>query len=99
MRAVGKKGGDSQHKEGLQVSDAGEGQTCLCGEEQRHQAAVDNLVEIRNHPCQGVDMQRHLLNASWQISNLKSVRSLSTSTPLLSFMTLPGTLRPSTKMR
>ena len=29
-------------------------------------SAVDNLVQIWNQPCQGVDMRRHLHNASWQ---------------------------------
>ena len=46
-------------------------------------SAIDNLVQIWNHPCQGVDMRRHLHDASWQdFFNLNGARILSTSTLL-----------------
>ena len=39
-------------------------------------SAVDNLVQIWNHPCQGVDMRRHLHNASWQDLQFERCKNL-----------------------
>ena len=38
--------------------------------------AIDNLVQIWNHPCQGVDMQRHLHNTSWQDLKFEQCKNL-----------------------
>ena len=39
-------------------------------------SAVDNLVQIWNHPCQGVDMRRHLHNTSWQDLQFERCKNL-----------------------
>ena len=39
-------------------------------------SAVDNLVQIWNHPCQGVDMRRHLHNTSWQDLQFEQCKNL-----------------------
>ena len=39
-------------------------------------SAVDNLVQIWNQPCQGVDMRRHLHNASWQDLQFERCKNL-----------------------